>query len=348
MSLITRAISPRRASALYALAGLIVLFGALDPDQFLTTTTLRVVANGTAITAIVAVTLVIPLAAGVFDVSVGYVVALNGTLVAYLVAKTSMGPEAAIALTLIAGMLLSAINILVVVVLRVPSLIGTLATGLVFLALTTALSSQQTITKNVASISDLLDVDLLGMTLPVWILIVLTIAVGVTMRATPIGRYWYAIGFDREAALLAGLPVKRLQAAALVTSGLCASIAGILLTARIGSGNPTSGPDYLLPAFGAAFFGATQFGGSRFNALGTVIAAYVLATATTGLNLLGAPLWTPQLLQGLVLIAAVAINVAEPRRREGAPRRWSLRRAPRLLTTAPAAAGEHDDRETTG
>lgn len=327
------ALSPKRASALYVLGLAVLVFSLLSPDRFFSQQTALLILNGYAISGIVAVTLVIPLAAGLFDVSVGYVVALAGTLVAYLVASSGLSPGQAVVVTLIAGVAAGLVNAFVVVGLRVTSLIGTLATGAVFLSVTIAISNQQSITQNVNQITELFSFSVGSISMPVLVLGGLTILIWFVMRYTTVGRYWYAVGYDSETARLAGLPVSLLQTAALVTSGLFAALAGALLTARIGAGSPTTGPDYLLPAFAAAFVGATQFSPGRFNPFGTLVAVYLLATATVGLNILGAPIWAPQLMSGLILIIAVATNSASG----GSVGRWRriLRRGGRGGRSAP-------------
>lgn len=302
------ALSLRTIGAAYVLLLLIVMFGYLEPEAFFAKSTLLIILNGSAVSGIVALGVIIPLAAGIFDVSVGYLIALGGTLSAYLVAHYDVGGLTAVLLTLLIGACVTLINVIVVVVLRIPSLIGTLATGLLFLAMITGLSNQQQITQNVERLSDVAGHSFGTIGMPLIVLAVLTVVVWFTLALTPLGRQWYAIGYDPETSRLAGIKVSRLQGLALVASGLCAILAGILITGRIGAGSPTTGPDYLLPAFTAAFVGATQFTPGRFNALGTVLAVYVLGTATIGLSIVGAPVWVAQLLQGLILIAAVAVD----------------------------------------
>lgn len=326
-----RAVSPRRISAVYVLIGLVVVFGVLAPDRFLASQTALLIINGYAVSGMVAVALVVPLSAGLFDVSVGYVVALSGTTVAWLVSHGTYTPTEATLITLAVSAMAGLVNAAVVVGLRITSLIGTLATGAVFLSATTGISNQQSITDNVDGVTGLFGAQLGNLTMPVFVLVVLTLIVWFLMRFTPVGRYWYATGFDIETARLAGLRVGMLQSGALILSALSAGFAGILLTARIGAGSPTSGPDYLLPAFAAAFVGATQFTPGRFNAIGTLVAVYLLATATVGLNIVGAPIWAPQLLSGIILIAAVATNSAS-----GSGRGWRRWRRPRRRPTTQA------------
>lgn len=303
------ALSPRRIGAVYVWIAIIAIFGILEPDTFLTTGTAKTILNNFAITGLVALSLVIPLAAGLFDVSVGYVVGLAGVVAAHAVAEFDLGGWPAVAVTLLVCAGIGLVNSFVVVVLKVNSLIGTLATGSLFSAATIAVSDERSITRNVNRLSDILaSKHILGVTIPVVIMLVAMVVIAVVLEQTALGRYWYAIGFDAQVARLVGLRVRALQTAALVVGAMIAGLAGILLTARIGSGSPTTGPSYLLPAFAAVFLGATQFRNGRFNPWGTVVAVLLIGTGTIGLSLAGAPRWSSQVFQGAVLIAAVALT----------------------------------------
>ncbi len=103
---------------------------------------------------------------------------------------------------------------------------------------------------------------------------------------------------------------------------MIAAFAGMLVTANLGTGDPTIGPAYLLPAFSAAFLGSTQFRGGRFNVWGTIVAVIVLATGVKGLQLAGAPIWIPDLFNGAALLLAVGLAKYETTAsRAGAVRR---------------------------
>jgi ribose transport system permease protein len=100
-----------------------------------------------------------------------------------------------------------------------------------------------------------------------------------------------------------------------------------VLTSTIGSGDPTSGTSYLLPAFAAAFLGATQLKHGRFNAFGTLIAVLLLGTGTTGLGLANAPQWSADMFVGAVLIASLAVTGIQRRSVvQGGRAQWLLRR----------------------
>jgi ribose transport system permease protein len=124
------------------------------------------------------------------------------------------------------------------------------------------------------------------------------------------GRRIYATGFNATGSRLAGIHTNKLRFATLVVSGLVAGIAGVLLASQVNSGSPGIGPPYLLTAFAAAFLGATQFGG-RFNAPGTVLAVVLLGTGNTGLTLVGAPVWAPDMFSGIVLLLALTFTSSQ-------------------------------------
>ncbi|HZJ07802.1 MAG TPA: ABC transporter permease [Nocardioidaceae bacterium] len=339
---IAQSFSPRRVSALYVLVGVVVLFSLWAPARFPTRQTFLLIVNGNAVAGLVAMALVVPLAAGLFDVSVGYAVGLSGVLVAQLLAKYGVEVAPAVFATLICAVLMGLFNAIVVVRLKINSLIGTLATGAVFMSITIAVSGQRSITDNVGSLAAVFDVRFGGLSLSLLVLIGLCVALFIVFQYTPTGRYWYAVGFDQDAARLAGLPVDLLRVCALVLSASIGALAGIFLTARIGAGSPSVGPDYLLPAFAAVFVGATQVTPGRFNPFGTLLAVALLGTATTGLAIVGAPIWAPNLMSGLILIAAVATNSTQGSGSRKGSRRRRRDNAPDHLDPANQLHGEPD------
>jgi ribose transport system permease protein len=124
---------------------------------------------------------------------------------------------------------------------------------------------------------------------------------------TALGRYIHATGLAEVPARLSGIRTGRIRFCSLVVSATVSGIAGILLAAIVSAGDPTVGPSYLIPAFAAAFLGATQFRDRLFNAWGTVLAVWLLGTITAGLALTSAPVWTPSIFQGVVLIVALGL-----------------------------------------
>jgi ribose transport system permease protein len=131
---------------------------------------------------------------------------------------------------------------------------------------------------------------------------------------TPFGRYIYALGGDASNARRAGIPVARIRVGAYVVSGLAAGIAGILLAARLGSGFPLAGQGFELNAVVAVVLGGTALSGGRGGVGGTIAAVFLLAIIGNVLNLLGISPFVQQLVNGLVIVLAVALSTAGRRR----------------------------------
>jgi ribose transport system permease protein len=217
------------------------------------------------------------------------------------------------------GLLIGLFNSIVVVGLRINSFIGTLATGSIIAAMTLGLSGDQILTNRISgSFARFATASWGGIQLPVFYLLVLMLAIGFLLEQTVFGRFTYAAGYNPDVTKLVGVSVARIRVLTLLSSGLVSALAGIALTARIEAADPSNGPSYLIPAFSAAFLGATQFRHGRFNPWGTLLAVLMLTTGSIGLLLVGAPQWSPQVFQGVVLIAAVGLGVLQGRRRDQA------------------------------
>jgi ribose transport system permease protein len=305
------ALSPSKIGGIYVLLGLIVVFSIWVPETFPETDTARQILNSNAISAMAALTLVIPLSAGVFDISVPYTMTLTGVLCTYAIVDNDAPVWLGIVIALVAALLVGVLNGVVVVVFKIDSLIGTLATGFLIQALVQWRSGSRNITGPELSgtFQDIAQTRWLwNLTLPVFYALIFALAIWYVLEHMATGRRIYATGFNRDATRLASVRTDRLQFVALIVSALLAGITGVVLASNIGSGSPTAGTSYLLPAFAAVFLGATQLKSGRFNAWGTVIAVLLLGTLTTGLGLAGVDQWVQQFATGVVLIAALALT----------------------------------------
>jgi ribose transport system permease protein len=308
-----------RIGAVYVWLGIIVLFSLWAPETFPSLATAKQILNSNAITALAALAITIPLAARVFDLSFAGVMTLTGVTVAHLIAKDGVPLIPAIALALAVGLGVGVINAVVVVVMRIDSFIGTLATGSLIAALITMVTHEVPITdaKLGGAFADIGQTSVGGVTLAVVYCAVVAVAIWYLLEHTATGRRLYATGFNPDAARLAGVGVDRLRFLSLVASGGLAGATGIILASTLGSGSPSAGSPYLLPAFAAAFLGATQLKNGRFNAGGTIIAVLLLGTGVTGLALANAPQWAGDMFVGVVLIAALALTGLQRRTTAG-------------------------------
>lgn len=303
---VLRALSPRNISAIYVGIAIFVLFSLWIPDLFLTSTTLKTLLNNNAIAVLAALALVLPLSAGVINLAVGSQLGASSIFVAWLLIHQGYGIGVSVVLALLLGVLIGLATGLLVVYARIESFIATLGVSSLLAAFITGISGGQQILGMPSSFADFGTSIFLGLTYPVWGMLVVAVVLWYYLERTPSGRRIYAVGGNIEAARLSGVRVNRVIVVTLVVGGLIAALAGVLLTARLANADPSIGPGYLLPAFTAAFLGSTQFGG-RFNVWGTVVALYVLAAGVKGLQLAGAPVWIPDAFNGASLLIAVAL-----------------------------------------
>lgn len=303
-----RTLSPRTIGAIYVWLAMCIFF-AMKTPIFFEYATFTQVLNSYAITGLVAMGLMMPLVAGLYDLSVGAVVGLAGMASAWSLYNLGPNPLLAFAVGLAVSLIVGAVNAFVILVMKVDSFIATLATSSIVLATVLAASGDNVITGNNESFTDWLAThSLAGLTLPVGLLLVITLILAYLLETTAFGRRLYAIGYDKEVARLSGIRVDGLRAVTLLFSSALAGVAGICAAAALGAGDPTVGPGYLLPAFAAVFLGATQFRGGRFNPWGTVVAVLLLGTADVGLLLIGGPTWSPLIFTGVILIVAVSLT----------------------------------------
>lgn len=339
---VLRGLSFRNASALWVLVVVFIVFSLWIPNLFLTSTTWRTVLDEQSITAMVAVGLVLPLAAGAFDLAIGTEVGLGAIVVAWLIVNRGVPMVPAIAITLVAGALVGVISGLLIIRVRIDSFIATLGVSSLLTALISWVSGEQQIVGLDNRFQQLGSDQILGLTLPVYLMLAVALIVYYVLERTPIGRRIYATGGNIEASRLVGVNTSVVIVASLAACGVIAAIGGVLTTSQFATGDPTVGPGFLLPAFSAAFLGSTQFRGNRFNVWGTVVAVYVLAVGVKGLELAGAPVWIPDAFNGFALLIAVGMAKHQGLGggRTGAIRKLVFARGE---TAASGDAGSHGD-----
>ncbi len=307
-SRLVRRLGIGRFSGIYVWALLIVLFAVLVPETFLTASTVRSIGANSAVTSLVALALIVPVACGLFDLSVAAILGIAAVLVLDLQAR-GLSAGIAVLLTLVAGAVIGAFNGFLVVKVGIDSFIATLGMSSVLAAGAFAVTNGNQLVAQVPSTFVTLGQGtLLGLPRPVWYAVAVAAVLYYVTERTTAGRYMYAIGGNIEASRLVGIRVDRVRFASLVTSGVLGALAGIVLAAQLGASSADIGPAYLLPAFSAVLLGATQIkGNGRANVLGTLVAVVLLATGIFGLQLAGAPIFISGLFNGVALILAVSL-----------------------------------------
>jgi ribose/xylose/arabinose/galactoside ABC-type transport system permease subunit len=341
---LTSKLSFGNIGAIYVFAIIVVVFSVWAPDTFPTWTTVRTIVNQNAIAGIIALSLVIPLSAAAFDLSIGAIMGLASVVCAWLLVKKGIPVVPSILISILVGLLAGLVNGALVVVVGIESFIATLATGSLMTAAVSMISDYTPINGPALSapgFSDLANASVVGgITTCAFMFFVVGLVLYVFQEYTATGRRMFATGFNLEAARLTGIRTNRLRFVGLMVSALVASIAGVLITAQMQVGQPDVGTPYLLNAFAAVFLGATQFRSGRFNAGGTLVAVLLLGTGKTGLILVGAQPWGGDMFVGVVLIGALALAAYErvrgQRRLLAARRRASKRRRESSSPGSPA------------
>jgi ribose transport system permease protein len=328
------------ASAVYLLIFIFVLFGLWVPDTFLTSTTFKLVLGDQVVIGMLALALLVPLTAGVFDLSVGAMLAFSLVIVAWLETNTSLNGILCCIIAVIACGAVGFISGFLLVRYRIDSFIATLGMSQVLTAATLYISDNQQMTGFLSP--TFLKVgrgDLFGIPYVFYYLMGLAVVMWYVLEWTPLGRRLFASGANPEAARLTGVSTDRLVWGSLVASGMIAGVAGVIYGAKVGNFSNSLGPPLLFPAFAAVFFGATQFK-PRPNVWGTIIAVYTLAFGVKGLQLAfeNGVFWITPLFNGVALIVAVVLasrRGAIVRRRRRLPEPEDVGASPPPLGAAP-------------
>ncbi|MFG2716143.1 ABC transporter permease [Streptomyces goshikiensis] len=298
---------------------LFLVYSAVLPDTFPTRDNVSSILSNQSVPALLALGATIPIAAGKFDLSIGFGLGLAHVLVMHLIVDEGMPWPLACFAVVLGGVLSGALNGAIVEFASIDSFIATLGTGSIMYALTGWLTEGSRIVPGPeglpTSFTGLYDARFLGLPVPAFYVLAAVIVLWVVLERLPLGRYLYVVGSNPRAAEIMGIPSRRYSVYAFAGSGLVTGIAGFLLAAQQQIGNPSVGLEYLLPAFVGALLGSTTIRPGRANALGTLVAVSVLAVGLAGIGQLGAQFWATPLFNGATLLLAVGLAGYASRRR---------------------------------
>lgn len=304
-------------SGIYVWLILIIIFSFWIPDLFFTLDNVKAILSYQAISAVLALGLIVPIAAGAFDLTIAATLTVSACFTSWALLNHK-GVVFAAGGALLIGVIIGLFNALVVVKFKVDSFIGTLGVASILGAVAYMITSGGQLVLPEAGYYPFLDFarqQWFGISASVYYAAAIALVTWWVLEYTPGGRYLYAVGGNPVAARLAGVKVGRIITVSFVSSAVVSAFAGILLLSTTANGAPDVGAAYLLPAFSAVFLGATQIRPGRVNVWGTIVAILLLATGVTGLQLAGAPTYVTQLFNGVALIIAMALAARTARRR---------------------------------
>jgi ribose transport system permease protein len=299
---------PSAYTAVYLGIIFLVVFSILQPRIFLTASNFRVTFSQGIVTVVLGLAFLVPLAAGVYDLSIGAMMELSLSLVMWFSLHTSLPPALTAVLSVLACCFVGLLSGVVTVKFRVNSLIATLGVSQLLSAATLTISNNTTMVGNLSNgFLNLGANNLFGIPYVVCYVAVIAVIIWFVLEHTPAGRSLFAVGGNAEAARLAGVAVDAVVYRSLVASAAIAGLAGVIYAMQVGTYSAGSGTGLLFPALAAVFFGASQFSG-RPNVWGTIVAFFALALGVKGLQLQFGPgtFWIDPLFQGVALIIAVS------------------------------------------
>lgn len=292
------------------LAGLIVLMAvvAVLSPSFLTIDNLLNILRQTSINAVIAVGMTYVILSGGIDLSVGSVLALCGAVCAWLVAS-DLPVWLAIPVSLLLGAGLGAVNGVVVGTGGVQPFVATLVSMTMLRGATLVFTDGRPITTGTGAGADAFWTVgggyLLGVPVPVAVAALVFAVCGLVLTRTRFGRYTYAVGGNEVVARLSGIRVNLEKTAIYALSGLLAALAGVILTARLESAQPTAGAGYELDAIAAVVVGGTSLSGGKGTLFGTLVGALIIGVLNNALNLMDVSSYYQMIAKGTVILLAV-------------------------------------------
>lgn len=292
--------------------GIVIAFTALfvalsiAADSFLQRQNLLNVLDQAAPIGIIACAVTIAIIAGIFDLSTGSMFGVSAVAAAKIANATD--PAIGIAAGILTGLLLGTLNGVLVYATRVHSFIGTLATGIVFRGVAILITGGMIVTVTEPSFGNLGRSELLGAKYSVWVFGAFFLLTALLLARTTFGRYVYAIGGNAEAARLAGIRVDLVRTGCFALTGLASGIAGVLAASRTSSAQADLGTGIELTAIAAAVVGGTSILGGEGAVWRGVMGILTLTIIGNGFDLLNIDTTYQQVVQGTLILAAVAAD----------------------------------------
>ena len=281
--------------------------------HFLTAVNLASVARQTAVINIMALGMTLVIVSGGIDLSVGSVLAVAG-LFGTMAIKDGISIPLAILIGIFAGTVCGLLNGLMITRLKIDPFIVTLGTLGAYRGFALVISKGLPVHDIPAGFSFLGDGNLLGIPFSLWVLAVCAIAMHFLLENTKLGRYSFAIGSNRSAAFLLGVPIKNVLTAVYAIAGLLSGLAGMVEASRLMTGQPTAGLGYELEAIAAVVIGGGSLQGGAGSVIGTLIGAFIMGLLSNGSDLLGINPYWQQVTIGAVIIVAVGFDELRKRK----------------------------------
>lgn len=302
----------------YGIVIAIIVLGivfSLSSEYFLKMQNLRNILLQSATIAIVSIGQALVITAGDFDLSVGQNVCVSSCLAAYLMKFVGVNPWVAIIVALIVGSIIGLMNGVLVAYVGIPAFIATLGLQNVARGFAKIITNATPIPTLPEEIAFLGRGYLIGIPICVIIMLGLYVVFAFISRKTKLGRYTYAIGGSSEAAFFSGINVKKFRCLAFTIAGLLAALSGIVLMSRLNSASVTNGNLYEFDAIIACVIGGISLSGGRGKIIQALFGSIFLILFFNGMTMLNVDPFYQDVLKGVVLVVAIAIDVFRNKKR---------------------------------
>ena len=270
--------------------------------------------NQSAIYLVLSIGMTFVICAGQIDLSVGAIIGFSGVCVGLLL-NQGVSPIWAILIQLLIGVIVGIVNGIFVAYGKINSFIVTLGMMTILRGITLILTNSSSVF-GFGNIITFIGSGKIGpVNMPIILSLVIATVGGVLLHRTTFGNYCLFIGTNEIALNRSGVNVKKYKIIIFALCGLCASVAGLIITARLNSAEPLAGQGYEMDAIAASILGGTSMQGGKGNIIGTIIACLILNIMKNGLTLLAISSHYQEILTGLILLISVLISESEQRRR---------------------------------
>jgi len=290
---------------------ILALFSILEPDKFPTFFNFLTVANQTVIVALAAMGMTYIIISGGIDLSVGSIIALTTVVTALLVDK-GLNPFLAAAAGVLSGTLCGIITGWLIGYMRIIPFIATLGMMGIARGVSKWMAGQQKVDAPMTWLWELMartpSWRWLIVSPGVWIMIISAVIVTIMLKYSLFGRYTFAIGSNESTARLCGIRVERMKFFIYAFGGFMTGIAGVMQFSRLTVGDPTVAVGRELDVIAAVVIGGGSLSGGEGSILGTLIGAFIMAFLRNGCNMTGIPNYVQEIIIGVIIIGAVAVD----------------------------------------
>ena len=305
---------------------LVVIYFSVTVENWATFSNVTNIFRSVAIVSLIALAITFSLAVNGFDLSAAAIASFAAVISAKIMIMWDASPVLAIIVPIIVGGLIGLINAGFIIKIGISDMLTTLSMMFIITGVSTTFQGGSAIYNYMPLLEGGTAPGLmpegfkfigqgrfLSIPVPVYIMLIITICVHIFLNRTKYGRYLHMIGGNEEAARLCGIPTKKYRTLAYVLSGVIASIAGVILCARLGSGEVNSAGAYLMDAVAAAFIGFSVLGIGKANAFGTLLGALLVGTLVNGLVMMSFPYYAQDIVKGIVLILGLGLTYYKKR-----------------------------------